>query len=91
MAQSDGGPAFPRPYSQLASGEQVWEQDGMSLRDWFAGQALTGILAARFATENVGHTQGRVHLDQATEAAYAIADAMLAARRPPESEGESDV
>ena len=35
MTSKDGGPAFP-----------LYEEDGMSLRDWFAGQALAGILAA---------------------------------------------
>ncbi len=81
MAQSDGGPAFPRPYSQLASGEQVWEQDGMSLRDWFAGQALSGFCAS----------DGLIGHEGLAEDAYDVADRMFAARRPPESEGESDV
>ena len=37
---NDGGPAFPRtgaPYVQA--------YEGMSLRDWLAGQALAGIMA----------------------------------------------
>jgi hypothetical protein len=38
---NDGGPAFPRsanpPYNSFAN--------GMSLRDYFAGQALAGLLA----------------------------------------------
>lgn len=38
---NDGGPAFPVPYSTT--------QDGMSLRDWLAGQALQGILASGYA------------------------------------------
>ena len=72
MAQNDGGPAFPGPYGS----------DGMSLRDWFAGQALAGLLS-----------QEGVEASPETDAAWAykVADAMLAARRPPESEGESDV
>jgi hypothetical protein len=37
---NDGGPAFPRTGSDCA---QAYE--GMSLRDWFAGQALAGIMA----------------------------------------------
>ena len=36
MTTNDGGPAFPLP------GEYV--TTGMSLRDWFAGQALAGIV-----------------------------------------------
>lgn len=55
----DGGPAFPH----------TWRDDhgeGMSLRDWFAGQALAGINANTAA--------------DAAALCYAIADAMLAAR-----------
>ena len=40
--------AFPRPYS-LVQSPTGWvhypAQDGMKLRDWFAGMALTGMLA----------------------------------------------
>jgi len=37
--RNDGGPAFPR-------GDPTHGGDhGMSLRDWFAGQALAGLLA----------------------------------------------
>jgi len=36
----DGGPAFP-----CDSMKQFPTQEGMSLRDWFAGQALAGIMA----------------------------------------------
>lgn len=34
--KKDGGPAFPIPEAQVS---------GMSLLDWFAGKALTGLLA----------------------------------------------
>ena len=38
----NGGPAFPRPYSHFEDGPDIYtgyhEQDGMTLRDWFAGQ-----------------------------------------------------
>lgn len=73
MSKNDGGPAFPRPASTDEHTEpcnHYLDQQGMSLRDWFAGQALAGIkpepscwtpadLAAR---------------------AYVIADAMIAER-----------
>ena len=36
---NDGGPAFPVAVDKLLVSE------GMSLRDWFAGQALAGIMA----------------------------------------------
>lgn len=49
---------------------------GITLRDWFAGQALTGICA------NPG-TQGELPVvaGLAAKAAYQVADAMLAARK----------
>ena len=63
----DGGPAFPR------TGNNYTEkyQSGMTLRDWFAGQALAGMLAD---PNNNGH-----YTDNAA-ASYKFADAMLAAR-----------
>ena len=43
MATTDGGAAFPRPVSMLNPDEVSGDQSGMSLRDWFAGQALAGL------------------------------------------------
>ena len=72
-AKDDGGPAFPLapcgtgdPRDGMAGGSE-----GMTLRDWFAGMALQGIIAS-----------GRVCVDHADAArdAYCYADAMLAAR-----------
>jgi len=40
MSNHDGGPAFP-----LLEDEKHYRADGMSLLDYFAGQALAGILA----------------------------------------------
>lgn len=45
--------------------------DGMSLRDWFAGQALAGLLAADWEPQ-----PGRTYAD----VAYANADQMMKAR-----------
>jgi hypothetical protein len=46
----DGGPAFPvPPDSGFIDGHEGWRsipsRGGMSLRAWFAGQALAGLLA----------------------------------------------
>lgn len=49
-----------------------WE-DGMTLRDWFAGQALTGLLAGR--SEGVKFTP-----EEAASSAYFVAQAMIEAR-----------
>ena len=43
--QNDGGPAFP--VADLSK----TQCPGMSLRDYFAGQALAGLLAGGFATD----------------------------------------
>jgi hypothetical protein len=43
----DGGSAFPQHgwSNDPATIERMKEQGGMSLRDWFAGQALIGLLS----------------------------------------------
>lgn len=63
----DGGAAFPGPEWSGQTGDGV---PGMSLRDWFAGQAL-----AMLANSDVWTN----YPDLATRC-YAAADAMLAAR-----------
>jgi hypothetical protein len=67
---SDGGPAFaqgnPEPGGDV----------GMSLRDYFAGQALAGILAGGFA-DTVPHDS--IH-PEADFYAYKYADEMLRQR-----------
>ena len=71
---NDGGPAFPR-----AGSDCVKAQEGMSLRDWFAGQALAGMGASdlehsciwqRFSDEVPAP-------DGISELCYMMADAML--------------
>lgn len=79
----DGGPAFPRPMSHDGNGsraEAFSAHEGMSLRDWFAGQALAGMLA----DPDVGCTPEHAHKFVGVVAieAYQMADAMLAARKP---------
>ena len=46
----------------------------MTLRDWFAGQALAGLMASR------NPTSPRFHPDDDAQYVHAVADAMLAAR-----------
>ena len=69
----DGGPAFPWPHTQYPNGEVEWGLPGMTLRDWFAGQALAGLMAApecaAMGQEDIAHS------------AWSMADAMLAARK----------
>lgn len=66
---NDGGPAFPQHVAPAYRQEpEIW---GMSLRDWFAGQALAGLLAFDAEANTwVGDAEN----------AYKAADSMLAAR-----------
>jgi hypothetical protein len=64
----DGGPAFPRPdWNGSWVGPDTFS--GLSLRDWFAGQALAGMVGP--------WTEG----ERAAALCYQIADAMLTARK----------
>jgi len=60
----------------------VYHQVGMTLRDWFAGQALAGTLANHDAMMKFfnGLTDGQDLVDTLAEAAFETADAMLKAR-----------
>jgi hypothetical protein len=69
--KKDGGPAFPGAVDTCAP-------PGMSLRDWFAGQALAGILAGGFA-DTIPHDDANGGQDAAFFA-YQYADAMLMER-----------
>jgi hypothetical protein len=70
--EKTGGPAFPvhggnaddDPRNRILSG-------GMTLRDWFAGQALVGLLADGGASTWEGDAAN----------AYKVADAMMDARK----------
>lgn len=80
MAKDDGGPAFPgeQAVDGPRDGERRWvQQSGMSLRDYFAGQAL--VMAAVMIQHN-GNAFGVEAIPAAADAAYQIADAMLAER-----------
>lgn len=70
--RDNGGPAFP------ISGwpEAANEHPGMSLRDYFAAQAMQGYLAAG---GTIDIARGPLFIERA-EVCYAIADAMLKAR-----------
>ena len=58
-----GGPAFPSPYD---------DDEGMTLRDYFAAKAIPGLLAAELV--------GEYSNEHIADIAYRIADAMLEAR-----------
>lgn len=79
----EGGFAFPTsalftPDGKFLSGGS----DGMSIRDWFAGQALAGEFAAQneMTGEITNNTSDEWMLDRA-KTLYRMADAMIAARK----------
>jgi hypothetical protein len=65
-------PAFPAT-AFGPSGDMI-NEPGMTLRDWFAGQAAGGLCA---------HQYGPPQWDNIARAAYILADAMLAQRENP--------
>jgi pyruvoyl-dependent arginine decarboxylase (PvlArgDC) len=75
----DGGTAFPSITTSARQVENLHTQwyshvqsvGGMSLRDWFAGQALAGYLSESNSFSDP---------DKVAEFAYEYADAMLARR-----------
>lgn len=74
MATPENPPAFPNhPAIQIDGGPNDWI--GMTLRDWFAGQAITMCL------KDVS-----LGFDAWAREAYAVADALLAARQTTDRE-----
>lgn len=69
-------PAFPVPLNPGECWNGMGPCDGMTLRDYFAGQAVSQIIA----TCALDTTPGMSKADYFAGRAYEIADAMLAAR-----------
>ena len=67
---NDGGPAFPL---QSIGPDFAPGYAGMTLRDYFAAKAMQGVCAREVSIE--------CSADDIADDAYAIADAMLAARK----------
>lgn len=84
----DGGPAFPAFVDGNTRNltTSVFNE-GMSLRDWFAGQALAGVLANPHSAndaremEKDGDINGRRFRELLVQHCYIVADAMLKARQ----------
>lgn len=84
----DGGPAFPQhDLSGYGMGPNECEGkffvSGMSLRDWFAGQALSGVFACPKVNVSIQETANANQSslsDQIAKDICRLADAMLKAR-----------
>ena len=69
MTTNTGGPAFPGLHP---SKECHYQDAGMTLRDYFAAKAMAALVAV--------YTDDKAIVDEYSQRAYAIADAMLKAR-----------
>jgi hypothetical protein len=84
MTKDDGGLAFPGTRFDKVNemdGSPVCAEityPGLTKREYFAAQALVGIMAGLMAPSNDGHWHGWKPAAIASEA-YLIADAMIAA------------
>lgn len=80
--KNDGGPALPVPesldgeWADPQTCKQFVPYRGMSLRDWLAGQALTGMLTRELDKDGGGWA----NVERVAQDAYKLADAMLKER-----------
>lgn len=76
-AQDHNPPAFPAGWPEAGYEPHY----GMTLRDWFAGQALNAIITATSAGQHNPIREGRDTEAGMAHDAYSLADAMLAERQ----------
>lgn len=73
---NDGGPSFPGAMGYDFKGNRVvTASEGMSLRDYFAAAAITGLVQV--------FVPGKEQFSDLVRAAYKVADGMLTARQEP--------
>jgi len=54
MSEKDnGGQAYPRPLGSSPSGRYSDSQSGMTMRQYYKGQAIVGIMQAIVSTESI--------------------------------------
>ena len=77
----NGGPAFPVPEFLRGKMRGKRGEEGMSLREWYAGQALAslGMLLAKV------HARVIINRDEIASQVFDMADAMLAESRKREA------
>lgn len=93
MSNKDGGPAFPLGQKEAVDGSLYYDavHPGMTLRDYFAAQALIGFIAAGLASSALGEVRRRekdltdraasiAAMELIADGAYIAADAMLKER-----------
>lgn len=80
MSKETGGQAFPRQQWEYDGQNNVlqYQEEGMTLRDYMAAKAMSSIELPLFKSEQ----------EMIANAAYQMADAMLAARAISKATGE---
>lgn len=73
IAKDDGGPAFPHQPQDRQGYPCAEHAPGMSIRDWFAGMALSSM--------DYGWFGSSTRIREMAEESYNIADAMIAERK----------
>ena len=71
---NDGGPAFPSTIQYFPDDKNANEEQGMTLRDWFAAKAMPQFI-------DFGANSDDEYFELGARAAYLMADAMLKARK----------
>lgn len=80
-----GGPAFPvvsKSEDGHQCGESLWQFTGMTLRQWYAGMAMQGLVSSKEAMALIGQEAmflGQPPLSTMASKAFEAADAMIAA------------
>lgn len=75
VRKRDGGPVYPQP-ERSPDPDAPDDEQGLKLRDYFAGQALTALVTSALALDHRSW-------DATAQHAYYIADAMIAERVKP--------
>ena len=78
--QDKDQPAFPAT-SWTKDGDFLGENQGMSLRDYFAAKVMQGCLAYSHVSPQWGNYHENSSVDGVAEMAYRYADAMLRVRQ----------
>ena len=76
MSKNNGGPAFPKQPHRLTNGMLEGNNEGMTLRDYFAAKAMQGFCVCTVDDNPIAEW----NFSYFAEYAYKAADAMLAER-----------
>lgn len=86
--KDDGGSAYPVQAWEGPNDQAIWPERGMSLRDYFAGQVVSGAMSSSWGENALNKLNeskpGSAHT--LSQFAYSVADCMLAARTTGEKE-----